>query len=824
MAFDKVAKRYLEDGAAWSHGLDEPLILDERMFIDECRIHHKELSDDQIRTIYALSRDEWAHRVEHNYRDNAHPNIFNVLIRFAEVVMRDNRGEPLVRFNHLFRWREVTLGIGEDIVTCAFLANERRNEEEMLGSGLDMIDFCKWPTILHNDNPHLKFIFEKFRLHELHSHLRASTDIFALSWVSLMNDVRSRESNFRKVALSQDPSRCDIVSKQLHSRILAAASIRLFLWRYLKRGTAESESFPTGETYDSDIFAETLSEEIGIERDNADSLDYIDYDVSSPLGVISGERRFLFCMFERILRGADRRISELFYRYLLIKSLLRSFLVQVNANKGFANFKRFQDLKSVFLTKRYKDYLYSLPVWEATVFNYTDEMETRITPIKGSRELRKIEKSITKYEREQDEALEQALEQDDTFRQDEALWKWSLIFHFIKNPYPVEPNGSVRGGKLRESVRQKSFRLDRLFKNERWRMEYKDCRSHLVGIDAASSEIGCRPEIFAQAFRFLKASGYSATFHAGEDFYDLCDGLRSIDESIRFLGLEAGDRIGHALALGINAVKFYRDRHYYIGCPRQWMLDNIVWLYYKSREWNIILDPETETFLTSTFRKLIRWLGYSDSTGMLDYYHAMLLRGDAPIVYLDLEYRDEMTQYGKWYKHSCVTDEILDEIRENKKVLEIHNSYLLDERINREGRKMGAFKLPKGYAEAIESIQDKLTAEISKRQIGIECCPSSNYKIGYFEKYEDHPIFRFMPVRESKSRYPLAVTVNTDDLGVFATSLPNEFSLLALALLKQKDVHGGHVYSTQEVYDWVIRVVENGKKFAFQSPFSLRFQ
>lgn len=72
-----------------------------------------------------------------------------------------------------------------------------------------------------------------------------------------------------------------------------------------------------------------------------------------------------------------------------------------------------------------------------------------------------------------------------------------------------------------------------------------------------------------------------------------------------------------------------------------------------------------------------------------------------------------------------------------------------------------------------------------------------------------------MPVRELDSRYPLAVTVNTDDLGIFATSLPNEFSLLALALLKKKDTDGNHVYSSQEVYDWIKRVAENGHKYHF---------
>ena len=72
-----------------------------------------------------------------------------------------------------------------------------------------------------------------------------------------------------------------------------------------------------------------------------------------------------------------------------------------------------------------------------------------------------------------------------------------------------------------------------------------------------------------------------------------------------------------------------------------------------------------------------------------------------------------------------------------------------------------------------------------------------------------------MPVRSDRTPYPLSVTENTDYLGVFSTSLPNEFSLLALALMKMKDTDGKHMYSSQEIYDWVERIVKNGNKFSF---------
>ena len=44
-------------------------------------------------------------------------------------------------------------------------------------------NFEKIPSVLHNDNPHLHYIFSTVRLCELHSHLKAATDKFAISWV-----------------------------------------------------------------------------------------------------------------------------------------------------------------------------------------------------------------------------------------------------------------------------------------------------------------------------------------------------------------------------------------------------------------------------------------------------------------------------------------------------------------------------------------------------------------------------------------------------------------------------------------------------------------
>lgn len=821
-AFSKVADVFLKEVDALTRKT-ESLMFNEGMFVDVCRRHHPELSDDQIRMIYHLYKDEWAYTDEELERTtidedhNLTPDIFNVIFRFSSEMLRLHNREPLVKFNHLFRWREVTLNIGEDLLVAAYHAYKNRNkpfkrdlEDAYLDTEVDGIDFCAWPTILHNDNPNLKYLFLKLRLTELHSHLYASTDNFSISWVALMNRIKERKDDFDKIGKIQDESRYKILSRDLYSYVILAGSIRLNLWRKIN-GRESFISTNLNEIEDNmDKIAEDLQNEIFKEYHGEERLDYVSFDKVSPLGVIGGERKFLYCVLRRILSDDDGAISFLFYRYLLAKNKLRSFLVQVNSNKGFANFKRFQDLKTVFLKGKYATLVSRLAVWEASEFNYTDSFETRIAPANNFQEAKDWitfeVKNISQPYSDKEKANEP---------------EWSFLFHFIKRPENIISADIMRDGVVRKKVRLQSVILKNLLSPELWQSAGQSCLSRLKGIDAASSEIGCRPEIFSQAFRYLKDAGYAATFHAGEDFYDIADGLRAIQEAIDFLGLEAGDRIGHALALGLDSDEFYRERHNYIALPVQWMLDNVVWLYFKSREANVVMEPGTEHFLLSIFRSLVRRIGYEernseDKIEITDYYQSMKLRGDAPEIYVG---KDVTTRRGvsqSWCHYDRIDSSEVVEIRRwNDKSKELFWSYLRDDKIRKRGVKIASFQVPSGYPKLIRDIQEEMIKDISKRQLGIECCPSSNYKIGYFKRYDQHPIFRFFPINEERTHYPLPVTVNTDDLGVFSTSLPNEFSLLTLALMKMKDKDGNHIYSTREVYDWIERIIRNNEKFAF---------
>lgn len=57
--------------------------------------------------------------------------------------------------------------------------------------------------------------------------------------------------------------------------------------------------------------------------------------------------------------------------------------------------------------------------------------------------------------------------------------------------------------------------------------------------------------------------------------------------------------------------------------------------------------------------------------------------------------------------------------------------------------------------------------------------------------------------------------LNTDDLGIFVTSADNEYALMTLALMKQKDENGKLMYNSQQIKNWLKTVIMQGKAYKF---------
>ena len=67
----------------------------------------------------------------------------------------------------------------------------------------------------------------------------------------------------------------------------------------------------------------------------------------------------------------------------------------------------------------------------------------------------------------------------------------------------------------------------------------------------------------------------------------------------------------------------------------------------------------------------------------------------------------------------------------------------------------------------------------------------------------------------TKRMHRCLFSINTDDRGVFHTSLENEYALLASSIENLRDKNGEKLYTPQQVYEWLdrIRVMGNYQVF-----------
>ena len=354
----------------------------------------------------------------------------------------------------------------------------------------------------------------------------------------------------------------------------------------------------------------------------------------------------------------------------------------------------------------------------------------------------------------------------------------------------------------------------------------------VVGIDAASSEMACRPEVFGQAYRFLKyykpRRNYNPnikelgfTYHVGEDFLDVVDGLRAVDEALLFLHLGNGDRIGHGLVLGVDVEKYYKRRSHYVSLPKQILLDNIVWLYFKGSTCDGFNKITVK--LKSLYEKYYKEIyendnnQYSNIPTIYDYYQSWLLRGDDPERYRNTNSPINDKSYSYWDMYALNDVEEVKEARKNKAATTLYHRYHYDGMAYDRGMGSEQIKLDDDLMLVISQVQENLLCEIERRHIAIETNPTSNYRIGDFNRYDEHPILRFFNYNLNYENYPshsITVSINTDDKGVFSTSLEREYSVMSAALEKKSNLAKG-IYPPRAIYDWLDRI----RVMGFESRF-----
>lgn len=773
-------------------------------------------------------------------------SVFNSVMNLTEKLLIYDGSEIRCKFDELLRWREISFYLGQDLLTCAFIASED------LKYGETNRRFFAWLPIIRSDDNRLHNILDK-GMAENHFHLAGSTKVFELNWICLMNLIEGRIHDFKKIKSGMQRYQMDrldlsVKNEDLYSICQKGALIRCYLFAVLKGNSYLKEQLEKmlrdlENGADINSYTAKLQDLINLCKnrygarvkyegilDYALEKDMIDLN-DSECRLLAGERRFLYeCYKAAKDRRFDTNQKNYFYQYLIIRTYFRGEMIQINRKNGFTNFAKYQDRKELFITGEtaYQHELVRLALNEPLRKQNIQKLEARICPKKKASDLYKNlrigDQIVSELENK------------------EAKDKLVYVLHFPKIKDQKFCEGVPRNYNARKKA-EKQMRSVVAFLEKGTSMN-----KYIRGIDTCASELDCRPEVYAQIYRYMADVVFETnlenklehrevnkklcmTYHVGEDFFDIVDGIRAIDEVLLFCGLKRNSRLGHALALGIDPYKYYEYKNHKLVLSKQILLDDLAWLLVKAKETGCNIESQLKTELEQRFYYLYQNVygeAFSDKMDVTyrDYYQSWKLRGDNPELYRlgKKEFRDcvehqqrALIRFDRYAFNSGLQTQG-EIIRSKEKLRKLYYVYHYNKSVREKGQEQEEFKVDQRYAELVYQVQNKMIAQLTRDSIAIETNPSSNYLIGTIQKYDEHSILRFnsRKLRTPEKNMSLSVSINTDDQGVFDTLLENEYALMTLALKKSKDKDNQPLYDIEDIYEWVDYVRKMGLEQSFK--------
>ena len=250
---------------------------------------------------------------------------------------------------------------------------------------------------------------------------------------------------------------------------------------------------------------------------------YVDEDSKkSPYCILIGERRLIYNLLLKIEENNQdaKKMAPWLYLYLLIKNRIRMEHYLANDLVGLSNYN---------LTVRNSN----SPMTEAMRMLFDKFQEDN-----SIMEVRMNEKGCDEFLKEREQT------------------KWIKAILLISKSFRIEESKSIVAKYIKPLQKGK-----------------------IAGVDFAGLDTEKRPRDFEDIIKYLRDKGIdNLTYHIGENFYDLVDGLRAIDEIMTDLNWQKPNRLAHLLALFTNADKYYERKHYTVTMPRKMLLDNLEWI------------------------------------------------------------------------------------------------------------------------------------------------------------------------------------------------------------------------------------------------------
>ncbi len=579
----------------------------------------------------------------------------------------------------------------------------------------------------------------------------------------------------------------------------------------------------------------------------------------------------------------NKDIRKVIKIFLHIMNILRSYMV-MSQNIGLSHFSEFFRSNLRYLEKNRHNNITS-----NIISNGTSKVEAKISP---SAILRKNKEFIVYKLAFDKEIIKKEFTSINKTHEkyflntNESKRNYHFCIHFIRKEDGTKQESKTyclpRFSKLRSELKKEAKDINnflyqqshivnkfdfyrKFYPNKTRVLEHKkelennyiDLTKLITTIDVAGDENRTPPEVFAPIIKYLRrdikkldsfrsnyikyqkdghdfAENYKLrlSVHAGEDFNYIVTGMRKVHETVKFYGMKDKDRLGHALAIGLNP-KLWCELNGDIFVSKQEHLDNLIWLYHQSIE--VLPYYKKADKLREKYARVIKELFekiYSSKENNLsceieDMYKAWKLREFCPdVMFSDNETLNKVDEYLKIADFD--SDKLCKE--EFKKAKEIYHKYHTCSKVRKKGeeiikieyeninKNLYKYFITDEDLELIEAIQDRLIQKFCNKGIIIETNPSSNVYIAHIHSYDKHPIFRWNPIeckhlKDGKkfNKYGIRtsrmkVCVNTDDPAIMPTTLRNEFDLL------ERTAFGIHSKSKENIETWS----ENIRKFGVE--------
>ncbi len=244
------------------------------------------------------------------------------------------------------------------------------------------------------------------------------------------------------------------------------------------------------------------------------------------------------------------------------------------------------------------------------------------------------------------------------------------------------------------------------------------------------------------------------TYHAGEDFRRLSEGLRRVHEVMRYGPLRPGDRLGHGLALFVPPER-WAEQNPRTYQPVDGRLDDLLWELERYRTGDFSAEAERLAYVEAQARLLLRRVYQQD----VPVHEAIRARHH--------RHQPERLHRLGYPAMLAVPQNYL-------------GRYLSDRRVFLRGRESVEVETTAAEVRMLEAAQRWLRSSLAVREVTVEANPSSNQLISDLDCVDDHPALAHSP---DAGCSPLC-SINTDDPLTFATSLADEYAHVYFSFLR----------------------------------------